>query len=578
MATLVPLTRVVAAGAWIPGSAALSATMLALGYLLRRLRVPAAGVTLALLATWTAIVTGAFFAADALFVVVPTGAVFGEAAHLVQVAAGEILVGVAPLPVTTAVAFVIVASLSLLTVALDHVVLTARMPLLAAIALVTVWLIPAIAVPAGIDVVAFALLAASVLYLIRAETRTREAPASATRSGGVTAVAITIGAVAIVGALVTTPVLPAPVLGAGASVATSIDSTLDLGADLRRRNDVPVLTMHGDASTLPYLRVATLSRFDGAVWEPDRTRSLPLTEGLEPLAVGEGVAVTEQRTTIAVSSLSSSALPVPFAAVAITGVDDSWRISPYSATVLSGRSSAQGQNYEVLSQRATPTLEQIQAAPAATAESRVDVQSLPEDTPAIIGELAVQVTASAQSDYDKLLALQTWFRGPEFTYSLDAPVEDGFDDQGTLAVAEFLEVKEGYCVHFAGAFALMARALDMPSRIVVGFLPGPYTGDEVDDEPIALVTTSQLHAWPEVFFEGIGWVGFEPTKSLGTPTRFASATDPAGGAGAEPEQPTPTASSAPSSTAGPAERPDQESVDASGATARMIDLRPLLSA
>ena len=575
--TLVPLTRVVAPGSWIPGAAALSAALLALGFLLRRLRVPAVGVTLSLLAAWTAVITGAFFSADALFAVIPTGAVFGEAARLVEVASAEIFVGVAPLPVSPALAFVIVAALSLLAVALDHVVLTARMPLLAGIALVSVWLIPAIAVPAGVDVIAFALLAASVLYLIRAETRTRESAATAARSGGVTAVAMTIGAVAIVGALVAGPVLPAPVAGAGTGVAASIDPTLNLGADLRRRSDVPVLTMHGDATTLPYLRVATLSQFDGQVWMPDRTRSVALPDGLEPLVVAPDVAVTERRTSISVSALSSSALPVPYAAVEITGIDDTWRTSPYSRTVLSGRSSAQGQNYEVLSQQATPTLEQIQSTRAATAESSIDVTSLPEDTPAVIGELAAQVTAGAGSDYDKLLALQSWFRGPEFAYSLDAPVEDGFDDQGTLAVAEFLEVKKGYCVHFAGAFALMARALDMPSRIVVGFLPGDLTGESVDGEPVSQVTTSQLHAWPEVYFEGIGWVAFEPTKSLGTPTRFASAADTPVGSGADPERPTDAASPAPSSTGGPADRPDQGSVDASGPAVRVIDLRPLLT-
>ena len=102
----------------------------------------------------TAVITGAFFSADALFAVIPTGAVFGEAARLVEVASAEIFVGVAPLPVSPALAFVIVAALSLLAVALDHVVLTARMPLLAGIALVAVWLIPAIAVPAGVERVA----------------------------------------------------------------------------------------------------------------------------------------------------------------------------------------------------------------------------------------------------------------------------------------------------------------------------------------------------------------------------------------------------------------------------------------
>ena len=39
----------------------------------------------------------------------------------------------------------------------------------------------------------------------------------------------------------------------------------------------------------------------------------------------------------------------------------------------------------------------------------------------------LEVTATTTNDYDALVALQTWFRSAEFRYSLDAPVEEGFD-------------------------------------------------------------------------------------------------------------------------------------------------------
>ena len=66
------------------------------------------------------------------------------------------------------------------------------------------------------------------------------------------------------------------------------------------------------------------------------------------------------------------------------------------------------------------TLDQLKEAYELT---RSAAEAVAED----LGELAAQVTAGAGSDYDKLLALQSWFRSPEFAYSLDAPVEDGFD-------------------------------------------------------------------------------------------------------------------------------------------------------
>lgn len=578
-AAVLPLISVVVPGAWIVGVLGMTGALLAVGSVLRRLRVPAVGVTVAELAVWAGAVTAAFFADEALFAVIPTPEVFEAVPQLVQEASGEILMGVAPLPPTTSISFVIVAAMGALAIALDHVVVTARMPLLASIALVAVWLIPAIAVPSEVNILAFAFLACAVLALIRAETRTREAPEPGS-SAGVTAVAATIGAVAVVAALVTGPALPPPVITAGGTgTLASIDPTLDLGDDLRQRNDVPVLTVRTDAPTLPYLRVATLSVFDGEVWRPDRLRSVSLTdEAMRPVEVDEGIRVTQYRTTVAISNLASAYLPVPFPAVGVTGLDGLWRTVPYSRTVISGQANAQGQDYEVVSQVPRPTVEQIRATRADVPEQVVDVRTLPESTPASVYELAEEVTAEAPNDYDRLIALQSWFRSDEFSYSLRSPVLEGFDGSGSDAVAAFLEVREGYCVHFAGAFALMARTLGMPSRIVVGFLPGEYTGDTEGGQRLAEVRTSQLHAWPEVHFEGIGWVAFEPTKSLGNATRFLAASEAGVDDGGEDiAGPTPTTTPTSTASAAPVERPDEGPTDAAGTAVRLVDLRPYLA-
>lgn len=579
LATIPPLLRVVHGGDWVPFAAVLSAAVLALGFILRRRRVPSIAVTVSELALWAVVVTGGFFSGDALLGIIPTPAVVAAVPTAVQTASAEIVQGVAPIEASPALAFVIVASLGLLTIALDHVVLTARMPLLAGMALVAVWLIPAIAVPAGFDAGAFVLLAACILLLIRAEHRTREARTTENRPSGVTAVAVAIGAVAIVGALVIAPALPQPtVASVGSGLAARIDPSLDLGEDLRRQADTPVLTMHGDAAAPPNLRVATLSLFDGDVWLPDRTRSVGLDDSaLEPVAVDDGIRVTEYRTDIDITQLSSTYLPVPFPAVEIDGLQGAWRSMPYGRTVMTSEGNTLGQSYEVVSHVPRPTLEQIRSARARIDGLRIDVYSVPEGTPPVVTALAEDVTVGADTDYDKLIALQTWFRGSEFTYSLTAPVQDGFDDAGVQAVADFLDKKEGYCVHFAGAFALMARTLGMPSRIVVGFLPGAFTGDTVDGERVTQVTTAELHAWPEVYFEGIGWVPFEPTKSRGTATRFLSSTSPVDDAGQDVSSaapsPTPTRSAATAPTDAPADRDDQ----AAGPGTRAIDLRPLLT-
>jgi hypothetical protein len=59
--------------------------------------------------------------------------------------------------------------------------------------------------------------------------------------------------------------------------------------------------------------------------------------------------------------------------------------------------------------------------------------------------------------------------------------------------------------------ALMARIAGIPTRVAVGFLPGTQSGDHW------LVTSHDMHAWPELYFEGQGWVRFEPTPSVAVP-------------------------------------------------------------
>lgn len=581
-ATLIPLVSAISTGPWVWGALAMSAVLLGVGYLLRRRRSPAVAVSGLELVVGVALTTVVFFPGQSLLTVIPTGETFEAARRLVQSAASEILLGVAPLPSTTALDFVVVAAFGVLTIALDHVVLTARMPLLASIALVAVWLVPAIAVPSGVDVVAFVVLAACILFLLRADTRTREAPPLAGRRAGVAPVAVAIGAVAIIAALVVGPALPPPIplVGAGGQI-TTIDARLDLGNDLRQRSDTPVLSMYSDASTPPYLRVATLSVFDGDVWMPDRLRSVPLESSpLEPVDVPADVRVVEYRTFVTISRLSSAYLPVSFPAVEVTGLEGLWRSVPYSRTILSAQSNAQGQDYEIVSHVPRPTLEQIRAADADIAESRIDLRAIAEGTPPVIAELAAAVTADAATDYDRLIALQDWFQGSDFTYSLTTPVADGFDGSSADAVARFLEVKEGYCVHFAGAFALMARTLGMPTRIVVGFLPGDATGDTVDGMRVTEATTGQLHAWPEVHFDGIGWVPFEPTKSLGTETRFSSAAITAADDGGT-DVGEPTATPTATASAKPSAGPDVADRDTDGGAVSpgvgTIDPRPALT-
>ena len=132
---------------------------------------------------------------------------------------------------------------------------------------------------------------------------------------------------------------------------------------------------------------------------------------------------------------------------------------------------------------------------------------LPSDLPTEIALLAESVTADATTPIDQALALQDWFREDGgFRYSTEREAGGGLE-----TIREFLTIdKFGYCEQFAASMALMARSLGIPARVAVGFLrPEPVEGGYA-------YSGTDMHAWPELYFDGIGWLRFEPTPAFRT--------------------------------------------------------------
>ncbi|MBN9170354.1 MAG: transglutaminase domain-containing protein, partial [Microbacterium sp.] len=146
MAALLPLLKVVDPSAWVAGAVFVPLAVLAAGCGARWYRLPAVAVSLIEAGVWVVLITLVFLRDTALVGIIPTLASIEVVPALVRQAVDEIIVGAAPLTASPALAFLIVGSMGLLTIVIDHVVITARMPLVAAVGLVAVSLIPSIAV------------------------------------------------------------------------------------------------------------------------------------------------------------------------------------------------------------------------------------------------------------------------------------------------------------------------------------------------------------------------------------------------------------------------------------------------
>jgi protein-glutamine gamma-glutamyltransferase len=129
-----------------------------------------------------------------------------------------------------------------------------------------------------------------------------------------------------------------------------------------------------------------------------------------------------------------------------------------------------------------------------------------------ITELAHQITDSAATPVDKVIALRDYFLSkdghgdPLYKYT-DNPGEPDIPNASKLMYFLF-ENHKGYCAYFAGATLFMLRALGIPSRIAVGFL----TENRSDkNKGWYWYYAKQAHAWVQVYFPGYGWLDFDTT-------------------------------------------------------------------
>lgn len=146
-----------------------------------------------------------------------------------------------------------------------------------------------------------------------------------------------------------------------------------------------------------------------------------------------------------------------------------------------------------------------------------DALSVPPSVPPRVAELAAVIAGDARSDYERALALERYLRGLPYSYEVRPLPRQGD------AVDQFLfEMRHGYCTYYASAMAIMARSLDIPARLAVGYATGRY--DAASDA--YLVREAEAHAWPELLIEG-RWLAFEPTPARPLPARGENPPGPA---------------------------------------------------
>ncbi|WEK53110.1 MAG: transglutaminaseTgpA domain-containing protein [Candidatus Cohnella colombiensis] len=190
------------------------------------------------------------------------------------------------------------------------------------------------------------------------------------------------------------------------------------------------------------------------------------------------------------------------------------------------------ESYTVISEVVVLDEDALRKQPHLESSSEIDLTpylQLPNSLPERVRELANEQTTSATNDYDRGKLLEQFLQ-KNYLYTnepdLSKQVSDDFVD------AFLFEIQEGYCDYYSSAFVIMARTVGLPARWVKGYATG-YDPVELERQRFGgfngrsaldvtgagtyTVRNADAHSWAEIYFEGYGWIPFEPTSGFSVP-------------------------------------------------------------
>ncbi|QFG20567.1 DUF3488 and transglutaminase-like domain-containing protein [Actinomadura sp. WMMB 499] len=249
-------------------------------------------------------------------------------------------------------------------------------------------------------------------------------------------------------------------------------------------------------------RLAVLEAFDGVTWS-STARFVPTGSRVPAGPERPRTHTTTQR--ITVRDLPGVWVPAPDRPRRVEGLPVV--ADPAAGTLAAAEPLRSGQSYTVTSVVPEWTAEDLEGASAARDAAARAALELPwgpgaTEAPVQLAEFkrfAEAATQGATTDVQKAAMLAEYLKGYA-KYDVTAAPGHGYRQ-----IDYFLaEGRRGTPEHFAAAYALLARSVGLPCRVVVGFAGGQRAGDTVQ------VRAGDVMVWPEVGFEELGWVRFNP--------------------------------------------------------------------
>ena len=414
----------------------------------------------------------------------------------------------------------------LIAVIVDLLAVAGRQAGLAGLGLLVLYCVPVATITGGIGFLAVAAPAVGLAVLLWTDQRRRVGapsrpvePGLAALLGTGTLAALRIGGAALLAGLVVGAVVPTLTEGSlatgiggsgtGSSVGTALDPVAELSGQLTLPEPIDLLRMDTSVDDPGFLRELTLDDYDNdAGWTMSNLageESIADNDRLAPLPPRQG----GRRVTATIRAVQHEDryLPVPTSPLSVRiqgGRDEDWRFDPTTGTVFGRDVTSAGLSYTVVAEEPRPAAGLLAAAQELPADNGVQQRytDLPDLDPRILATLT-EVIGEATTPYERVHAIHAFLtdKANNFSYSLSTEPGNSGD-----ALVDFLRLRRGFCEQYAGAMTVLVRAAGVPARMALGYTPG-----EEQRDGSRLVTTDDAHAWVEVYFQGLGWVPFDPT-------------------------------------------------------------------
>ncbi|MCO1597677.1 DUF3488 and transglutaminase-like domain-containing protein [Micromonospora sp. RHAY321] len=253
----------------------------------------------------------------------------------------------------------------------------------------------------------------------------------------------------------------------------------------------------GDAAGSVRIRLAVLSDYDGVTWRVGATyrnagRILP------PSTPARDSTVETVQQQITVAELSGRLLPAVATPREVSGARVAY--DPATGTLIRPEGLTPGLRYTVTSARERPDNNLLATAnvPAGTEVARV--LRVADGVPDPLRRLAAQLAEENGAPYARAAAIEQ-FLAEHYRVVADAPSGHAYPNLGFFLFGpRNAGGQEGTSEQFAAAFAVLGRLSGLPTRVVVGF----------ESSGQGPVRAGDAYAWPEVLFDGLGWVAFNP--------------------------------------------------------------------